>query len=101
MRGDYMSLSVLEDRIEIFNAGSPANGLPVACMHESHHSRNPVLARVLTELEWMHDLGVGISGIHEPMGGTGVHYSISRELGNEHLRLILMSQKRGGFRDRA
>ncbi len=99
LRGDYTSLSILEGRIEIANAGSAANGLPAARIREAHYSRNTVLVRALTELGWMHDLGVGINGIYDSMGGIGVHYSVSREFGSDHIKLTLMSQKRGGFRD--
>lgn len=90
LRGDYTTLSILEGRIEISNAGSPANGLPPERMHETRYSRNPVVARVLAELGWMRELGVGIGGIFDSMGGAGAHYSVSRELGSDHTKLALI-----------
>lgn len=96
-RGDYTALSILEGRIEITNAGAPANGLPPGRMHETRCSRNPVVVRVLAELGWMRELGVGISGILDSMGGAGAHYSVSRELGSDRTKLALTRQReRGG-----
>lgn len=91
-RGGFTTLSILDGRIEISNAGGPANGLPVARMREARCPRNPTLARSLVELGWMHGLGVGVDGIYESMGGTGVSYNTSRELDGERLRLTLAYQ---------
>lgn len=97
LRGDYTALSILEGRIEIINAGNPANGLPPGRMHETRCSRNPVVVRVLAELGWMRELGVGISGILDSMGGAGARYTASRELGSDHTKLALTQQRvRGG-----
>lgn len=90
LRGGYTALSILEGRIEITNAGGPANGLPPGRMHKTRCSRNPVVVRVLAELGWMRELGVGISGILDSMGGAGVHYSVSRELGSDRTKLTLI-----------
>ena len=95
--GDYTTLSILEGRIEISHAGGPANGLPPESMHETRCPRNPVVARVLSELGWMRNLGAGIRGIHGSMGGAGAHYSVFRELGSDHTKLTLIQQReRGG-----
>lgn len=88
--GDYTTLSIFEGRIEISNAGGPANGLPPGRMHETRCSRNPVVVRILAELGWMRELGVGISGILDSMGGAGAHYSVSCELGGDHTKLTLI-----------
>ncbi len=93
LRGDYTALSILEGRIEISNAGGPANGLPPGRMHETRYSRNPVVVRVLAELGWMRELGVGISGVFDSMGGDGAHYSVFRELGSNHTKLTLTRQR--------
>ena len=75
---------------EVSNAGGPANGLPPERMHETRCSRNPVDVRVLAELGWMRELGVGISGILDSMAGAGAHYGVSRELGSDHTKLTLI-----------
>lgn len=93
LRGDYTALSILEGRIEITNDGDPANGLPPGRMHEARCSRNPVVVRVLAELGWMCELGVGISGILDSMGGGGARYSVFRELGSDHTKLTLTRQR--------
>lgn len=95
--GGYTTLSILESRIEITNAGGPANGLPPGRMHETRYSRNPFVVRVLVELDWMRELGAGVGGILDSMGGVGTHYSIFRKLGSDHTRLTLTRQRgRGG-----
>lgn len=89
LRGDYTALSILEGHIEITNAGDPANGLPPGRMHETRCSRNPVVVRVLAELGWMRELGVGIGGILDSMGEAGVRYSVFREHGRYYTKLML------------
>lgn len=89
LSGGYTTLSILEGRLEISNAGGPANGLPPERMHETRCSRNPVVVRVIAELGWMRELGVGISGILDSMGGAGAHYSVFRELGSDRTKLTL------------
>lgn len=91
--GGYTTLSILEGRIEISNAGGPANGLPPERMHETRCPRNPVVVRVLAELGWMRELGVGISGVFDSMGGDGAHYSVFRELGSDRTKLTLIRQR--------
>lgn len=89
LRGDYTALSILEGHIEITNAGDPANGLPPGRMHETRCSRNPVVVRVLAELGWMRELGVGIGGVLDSMGEAGVRYSVFREHGRYYTKLML------------
>lgn len=91
--GDCTSIVMLRDRIEITSAGDLPAWVTLQNMRRSHYSRNPALARRLSELGWMHDLGVGIDGIYGAMGESRVSYSVSSEYGSPHLRLVLMSRK--------
>ena len=66
-------------------------------MHETRYSRNPLVVRVLAELGWMRELGVGVGGILDSMGEADAHYSIFRKFGSDHTRLTLTWQRgRGG-----
>lgn len=78
-------------------AGDLPGWVTLQNMRRSHYSRNPVLARRLCELGWMHDLGVGVGGIYGAMGESKVSYSVSGEYGSPHLRLMLMSRKQYEF----
>lgn len=90
-RGDYTSVVMLRDRIEITSAGDLPAWVTLQNIRRSRYSRNLALAMRLCELGWMHDLGVGIGGIYGAMGESGASYSVSSEYGSPHLRLTLMS----------
>lgn len=98
--GDGTSIVMLRDRIEITNTGDLPEWVTLQNMRRSHYSRNPVLARRLCELGWMHDLGVGVEGLYGAMGESRVSYSVSNECGSPHLRLMLMPRKSYSFWDK-
>ena len=93
MRGDPTSLSVLEGRIEVTSAGGLPCMMTLENMRRSRYSRNPVLTRALTELGWMHELGVGVEGIYAAMGEPNVRYDEISAPEGDYLRLTLMSRK--------
>lgn len=62
-------------------------------MRRSRYSRNPVLTRALTELGWMHELGVGVEGIYAAMGEPNVRYDEPHAPEGRYLRLTLVSRK--------
>lgn len=93
MRGDPTSLSVLEGRIEVTSAGGLPCMMTLENMRRSRYSRNPVLTRALTELGWMHELGVGVEGIYAAMGEPNVRYDEPRAPEGRYLRLTLVSRK--------
>ncbi len=81
LQGDCTSIVMLRNRIEITSAGGLPAWVTLQNMRRSHYSRNPALARRLCELGWMHDLGVGVSGIYGAMGESRVSYSVSANMG--------------------
>lgn len=93
MQGDPTSLSILEGRIEVTSAGGLPCMMTLENMRRSRYSRNPVLTRALTELGWMHELGVGVEGIYAAMGEPNVRYDEPRAPEGRYLRLTLMSRK--------
>lgn len=99
MRGDPTSLSVLEGRIEVTSAGGLPCVMTLENMRRSRYSRNPALARALTELGWMHELGVGVRGIYASMGEPNVRYDEIHAPEGSYLRLTLVSRKQGIIRD--
>lgn len=91
--GDRTCLCILKNKMVIENPGLPPRPVMLDNMRYTRYSRNPLLARVLTELGWMTELGVGVNSIYEAMGESRVHCSTLRELGTSHLRLAFISRK--------
>lgn len=67
MSGSYISVSMFDDRLEIESPGKLPGMVTVENIKETRYSRNPRIARVLTEFGWVRELNEGVKRIYTDM----------------------------------
>ncbi len=65
--GDYVRVSLYDDRLEIFSPGKLPNIVVLDNMLNTRYSRNPRIARVLSEFGWVKELNEGVKRIYDEM----------------------------------
>lgn len=65
--GDYVRVSLYDDRLEIFSPGKLPNIVTLENMLNTRYSRNPRIARVLSEFGWVKELNEGVKRIYDEM----------------------------------
>ena len=65
--GDYIRVSLYDDRLEIFSPGRLPNIVTLDNMLNTRYSRNPRIARVLSEFGWVKELNEGVKRIYDEM----------------------------------
>lgn len=66
-QGNYIKVSMYDDRLEIESPGKLPNIVTIENIKETRYSRNPRIARVLTEFGWVRELNEGVKRIFEDM----------------------------------
>lgn len=69
MSGNYISVIMYDDRLEIKSPGKLPNIVTVDNIQETRYSRNPRIARVLTDFGWVRELNEGVKRIYADMAG--------------------------------
>lgn len=90
MQGEDIRITMFDDRLEILSPGKFPNIVNKNNIREVRYSRNPRIARALTELGWVRELGEGVKRIFEEMKLFYLddpiydepHYSVSLVLKN-------------------
>lgn len=67
MSGRYIKVSMFDDRLEIESPGKLPNIVNVENIQTTRYSRNPRMARVLTEFGWVRELNEGVKRIYSDM----------------------------------
>lgn len=67
LRGDYIRVSMFDDRFEIFSPGSLPDIVTLENMRHTRYARNPRIARALVNFGWVRELNEGINRIYEEM----------------------------------
>ena len=67
VRGDHIRISMFDDRLEIFSPGKLPNTVTIDNMKHTRFSRNPRIARILTEFGWVKELNEGVNRIYDEM----------------------------------
>lgn len=67
MAGRYILVSMYDDRLEIESPGKFPNIVTVDNIKETRYSRNPRIARVLTDFGWVRELNEGVKRIFADM----------------------------------
>lgn len=67
IQGDDTKILMFDDRLEISSPGKFPNIVNKYNIREVRYSRNPRIARVLTEIGWVKELGEGVKRIYEEM----------------------------------
>lgn len=65
--GDYIRISMYDDRLEIFSPGKLPNIVTLENMKYTRYSRNPRIARILSEFGWVKELNEGVKRIFSEM----------------------------------
>ncbi len=66
-KGEHIKVIMYDDRLEIFSPGKLPNIVDLKNMKYTRYSRNPIIARVLSELGWVKELNEGVKRIYEEM----------------------------------
>ena len=67
MTGSYISVQMYDDHLEIISPGKLPNLVTVNNIRETRYSRNPRIARVLTDFGWVRELNEGVKRIYSDM----------------------------------
>ncbi len=67
MSGDYIRISMYDDRLEIQSPGKLPDIVTVNNIRDTRFSRNMRIARVLTEFGWVRELNEGVKRIYSDM----------------------------------
>ncbi|MBQ9988068.1 MAG: putative DNA binding domain-containing protein [Erysipelotrichales bacterium] len=67
MSGDYILVSMYDDRLEIKSPGKLPNIVTVDNIRETRYARNPRISRVLTDFGWVRELNEGVKRIYMDM----------------------------------
>lgn len=67
IHGDDIKVFMYDDRLEIVSPGRFPSIVNVRNIKEVRYSRNPKIARALTEIGWVRELGEGVKRIYEEM----------------------------------
>lgn len=66
-KGEHIKVIMYDDRLEILSPGKLPNIVDLKNMRYTRYSRNPMIARVLSELGWVKELNEGVKRIYEEM----------------------------------
>lgn len=87
--GDHIRISMYDDRIEIFSPGKLPNIVTLENMKYTRFSRNPKLARIMTEFGWVKELNEGVNRIYDEMQSFFLHAPKYSEPNNQAVLLVL------------
>ena len=87
--GDYIRVSLYDDRLEIFSPGKLPNIVTLNNMKNTRYSRNPRIARVLSEFGWVKELNEGVKRIYDEMDGFYLNKPTYSEPNRNSVLLVL------------
>lgn len=86
--GEYIRIKMFDDRIEFLSPGKLPNIVTVENIRTTRYSRNPVIARVLTDFGWVRELNEGVKRIYIDMENFFLEPPVYSEPGN-NVQLVL------------
>ncbi len=87
--GEYIRISMFNDRIEILSPGKLPNIVTVKNIQNTRFSRNPLLARVLADFGWVRELNEGVKRIYTDMESFFLEPPIFNEPNGNTVQLTL------------
>lgn len=81
--GDYIRIMMFDDRLEIHSPGKLPNIVTVENIKHERFSRNPRIARTLTEFGWVREMNEGVKRIYSEMESYFLHEPKYTEPGNK------------------
>lgn len=88
-RGDYIRISMFDDRLEIVSPGALPNIVTLDNMRTTRYSRNPRIARTLVEFGWVRELNEGVQRIYSEMQKSLLNDPVYSEPGKAKVQLTL------------
>jgi ATP-dependent DNA helicase RecG len=88
LTGSFIKVSMFDDRLEILSPGELPSIVTLDNMKETRFSRNPKMARVLTEFGYVKELNEGIKRIYSEMESNLLEAPIYTEVGHS-VKLVL------------
>lgn len=88
-RGDYIRVSMFDDRLEIVSPGALPNIVTLDNMRTTRYSRNPRIARTLVEFGWVRELNEGVKRIYTEMQNSLLNDPVYTEPGGAKVQLTL------------
>jgi ATP-dependent DNA helicase RecG len=67
LQGDYIRITMFDDRIEFSSPGKLPSVVTVDNIQNTRFSRNPMIARVLSDFGWVRELNEGVKRIYTDM----------------------------------
>lgn len=83
--GDHIRVLMFDDRLEIHSPGKLPNIVTVENIKHERFSRNPRIARTLTEFGWVREMNEGVKRIYSEMESAFLHEPKYAEPGNKVL----------------
>lgn len=87
--GDYIRISMYDDRLEILSPGKLPNTVTLDNMRETRYSRNPRIARTLVEFGWVRELNEGVKRIYTEMQSMLLNDPVFSEPDDSGVQLTL------------
>ena len=88
IRGNHITVIMYDDRLEIRSPGKLPNIVTLENMKEERYSRNPKIARILSEFGWVKELNEGVKRIYSEMQNNFLRAPIYSEP-NDSVLLVL------------
>lgn len=88
-RGDYIRISMFDDRMEIISPGALPNIVTLDNMRTTRYSRNPRIAHTLVEFGWVRELNEGVQRIYTEMQNSLLGDPVYSEPGKTKVQLTL------------
>ncbi len=89
IQGDYIRVSMYDDRIEFSSPGCLPSIVTVDNIQTTRFSRNPMIARVLSDFGWVRELNEGVKRIYNDMQSFFLEPPIFSEPNGNTVKLVL------------
>ena len=89
LQGDYIRVTMFDDRIEFSSPGKLPSIVTVNNIQTTRFSRNPMIARVLSDFGWVRELNEGVKRIYTDMESFFLEPPVFSEPNGNTVLLIL------------
>lgn len=89
IQGDYVRITMFDDRIEFTSPGCLPNIVTVDNIQTTRFSRNPMIARVLSDFGWVRELNEGVKRIYTDMQSFFLDPPVFSEPNGNTVKLVL------------
>lgn len=89
IRGEHIKVLIFDDRLEILSPGVLPNIVTVENILHQRYSRNPRIARILSEFGWVKEMNEGVKRIYSEMEQLFLKEPIYSEPDNGNVLLVL------------